>query len=69
MITTFVHRMDVMHIKVVLILRYLVTITINVPMTGVALRRDAITLNILVMTIMHALMMIVTLTKDVNILL
>jgi hypothetical protein len=69
MITTFGHRMDVMHKKVVLILRHLVKITINVLMTGVVLRPDVITLNILAMTIMHALMMIVTLTKDAHILL
>jgi hypothetical protein len=69
MITTFVHRTDVMQIKVVLILRYLVKITINVLMTGVALRMDVITLNTLAMIIMHVLMTIVTLLKDVNILL
>jgi len=69
MIITLVPWTDVMHIKVVLIPRYLVMMAINVLMTGAVSRPDVITPYTPAMTVMSVPMMIVTLQKDANILL
>jgi hypothetical protein len=69
MITTFVQKMAVIATQVALIQRYLVTMTINVLMTGAVLRADVILPRMIAMTIMPAPLILVIPKKDAYILL